>query len=90
LIKANIPLEFQLEWFRKSLFSYISKYVSTSGITIEEEAIFKSQQLDLIYTQSRILYEIIPDTPRSSNDPRQNLEPHADGIIGSKNAKFAG
>jgi hypothetical protein len=61
LIKAYIPLEFLLEWFLKSLFPYISKDVSTSRVTSEEEAIFKSQQLDLIYSQSGMLYEIIPD-----------------------------
>jgi hypothetical protein len=53
----------------------------------EEEAIFKSQQLDLIYAQSGMLYEIIPDAPWLNYDPRQNLGPHVDGIIGSKNAK---
>ena len=33
-----------------------------------------------------MLYDIIPDTPRLNYDPRQNLEPHAVGIIGSKNS----
>jgi hypothetical protein len=87
LIKAYIPPEFLLEWFLKSLLPYISKDVSTSGVTSEEEAIFKSQQLDLIYAQSGMLYKILPDTPRSNYDPRQNLGPHADGIIGSANVK---
>jgi hypothetical protein len=50
LIKAYIPLEFLLEWFLKSLLPYILKDVSTSGVTSEEEAIFKFQQLDLIYS----------------------------------------
>jgi hypothetical protein len=76
-----------LEWFLKSLLSYISKDVSTCGVTSEEEAIFKAQQLDLIYDQSGILYEIIHDAPQSNYDPRQNLGPHVDGIIGSANAK---
>ena len=43
LIKATIPLKFLLEWLLKSLLPYISKDVSTSGITNEEEAILKSQ-----------------------------------------------
>jgi hypothetical protein len=34
-----------------------------------------------------MLYEIIPDAPWSNYDPRQNLGPHVDGIIGSTNAK---
>ena len=36
LIKATILPEFLLEWFLKSLLSYISKEVSTSGVTNEE------------------------------------------------------
>jgi hypothetical protein len=87
LIKVYIPPEFLLEWFLKYLLPYISKDVSTSRVTTEEEAIFKSQQLDLIYAQSGMLYEILPDTPRSNYDPRQRPGPHADGIIGSTNAK---
>ena len=67
-IKATIPPEFLLEWFLKSLFPYISKDVSTSGVTIEEEAILRAQQLDLIYSQSGILYEIIPEAPRPSHE----------------------
>ena len=63
---------------------YISKDVSTSRVTNEEEAILRAQQLDLIYSQFGILYEIIPDAPR----PRHNVEkpnpgPHADGVVGS-------
>ena len=54
------------------------------GVTNEEEAILRAQQLDFIYSQSGILYEIIPYAPR----PTQNVEkpkpgPHADGVVGS-------
>ena len=49
LIKANIPPELILEWFLKSLLPYISKDVSTSAVTIEEEPILKSKHLELIY-----------------------------------------
>jgi hypothetical protein len=87
LIKAYIPPEFLLEWFLKSLHPYILKDVSTSRVTSEEEEILKSQQLDLIYAQYGMLYKILPDAPRSSYDPRQKLEPHADGIVGSTNVK---
>jgi hypothetical protein len=89
LIKTCIPPEFLLEWFLKSLLPYISKYISTSGVTSEEEAIFKAQQLDLIYAQPRMLYEILPNTLRSNYDTRQNLEPHVDGIVGFSNVKSA-
>jgi hypothetical protein len=81
LIKAYTPPEFFLEWFLNSLFPYISKDVSTSGVTSEQEFIFKPQQLDLIYAQYGMLYKII-------HDPRQNHGPRVDGIIGSINAKY--
>jgi hypothetical protein len=64
---------FLLEWFLKSLQPPISKDVATSGVITEEEAIFKTQWLDLIYAQSGMLYHILPDAPRSTYDPRQNL-----------------
>ena len=87
LIKATIPPEFLLEWFRKSLLPYISKDVSTSGVMNEEEAILRAQQLDLIYSQSRILYEIIPKASRPiQNVEKPNPRPHADGVVGSVNS----
>ena len=45
------------------------------------------QELDLIYAQSRILYEIIPNSPRSSFDPKIKPGAHGDGIVGCKSAK---
>ena len=50
LIKAIIPPKILLEWFLKSLFPYISKDVSTSGVMNEEEVILRAQQLYLIYS----------------------------------------
>ena len=86
-MKATIPLEFLLEWFLKSLFPYISKDVSTSGEMNEEDAILRAQQLDLIYSQYRILYEIIPEAPRPSHDAKKPKPgPHADGVVGSVNS----
>ena len=42
----------------------------------EEEAILRAQQLDLIYSQSRILYEIIPEAPRPTMMQRNlSLDP---------------
>ena len=84
LIKATIPPDFLLEWFLKSLLPYIFKDVSASGITNEEEAILKAQQLDLIYSQFGILYEIIPDAPWPTHSvEKPKPVPHADGVVGS-------
>ena len=66
---------------------YIAKDVSTSGVQNEEQAIFREQEFDLIYTQSRQLYEIIPNALHSSFDPKINPEPHADGIVGCTSTK---
>ena len=53
-------------------------------MTNEEEAILRAQQLDLIYSQSGILYEIIPEAPRPSHEPEKpNPGRHADGVVGS-------
>ena len=54
----------------------------SSEVQNEEQAIFRAQELDLIYAQSRILYEIIPNALHSSFDPKINPRPHADGIVG--------
>ena len=89
MIKAFIPPEFLLEWFLKSLLPYIAKDVSTSGVQNEEQAIFRVQELDLIYAQSGLLYEIIPNAPHSSFKPKVKPGPHANGIIGCVSAKPA-
>jgi hypothetical protein len=48
----------------------------------------RAQQLELIYSQSGLLYEVFPDAPRSILDKtRQRSGPHADGIVGSVQTK---
>ena len=38
----------------------------------------------MIYSQSRILYEIIPEAPRPTHDAEKPKPgPHADGVVGS-------
>ena len=43
--------------------------------------------MDLIYAQSGLLYEIIPNAQCSSFDPKVKLGPHADGIVGCTSTK---
>ena len=43
--------------------------------------------LNLIYAQSGLLYEIIPNALHSSFDPKVKPRPHADGIVGCVSAK---
>ena len=50
----------------------------------------RDQQLELIYSQFGLLYEIFPDASRSILDKtKQRSGPHADGIIGSMQGKPA-
>ena len=65
------------------------KDVSTFGVQNEEQVIFRAQELDLIYAQSGLLYEIIPNAPHSSFDPKVKLGPHVNGIVGCASAKPA-
>jgi hypothetical protein len=84
LIKVPVPPDFQLEWFLKSLVLKLSKDVATSGVFSEEEAIMRAQQIEIIYSQYGLLYEVLPDAPRSILDKaRHKFGPHADSIVGS-------
>jgi hypothetical protein len=50
----------------------------------------RAQQFELIYFQSGLLYNILPDAPRSILDKTtQRAGPHADGIVGSAQTKPA-
>jgi hypothetical protein len=40
---------------------YISKDVATSGVFSEEQEIFRVQQLELIYSHSGMLYDMMPN-----------------------------
>ena len=49
--------------------------------------IFRARELDLIYAQSDLLYEIIHNALHSSFDPKVKPGPHADGIVGCASEK---
>ena len=63
------------------------KDFSTSRVQNKEQAIFRAQELDLIYAQYGLLYEIIPNTLRSSFDPKIKPRPHANDIVGCTSTK---
>jgi hypothetical protein len=51
-------------------------------------AIMRAHHLELIYSQSDILYNVFPDAPWSTLDKaKKNSGPHADGIVGSTQIK---
>ena len=54
------------------------------GAVIEEKAISRAQYLDLVYSQSITLYDLIPQAPCPINDPtKPPTEVPIDGVIGS-------
>jgi hypothetical protein len=84
MIKVNILDQLLEDSFTKSLFPPIARVVSMGGAITEEKAISHAQYLDLVYSQSDTLYDMIPHAPFLSNEPsRPTLEPHADGVVGS-------
>ena len=54
------------------------------GTVTEEKAISCAQYLDLVYSQSGTLYDLITHAPRSTTDPsRPATEPPTNGIPSS-------
>ena len=89
MVKSPIPDALLADWFMKSLLPKISCNVAMSGVVIEEDVIRHAQHLDLIYSQSDTLYDIISQAPRPSNDKPQTAPgPHADDVIGYVSATF--
>jgi len=86
LIKATIPDQLLVEWFTKYLLPPISRDVTMCGVIIEEEFIARVEYLDLVYSQSSTLYELIPNAPSTSTDPSKpssTAHAHAYGVISS-------
>ena len=85
LCKIKLDDKIFLDKFLKNLLPPIAKDVTSKRPQIEEEAILKAQQFDLIYAQSGYLYTVIPDTPRLSTSygDAPGASHAADGIIGS-------
>jgi hypothetical protein len=68
----------------------IGKEISMSGVVTEEKAISRAQYLDLIYSQMRTLYDLLPDLPRpnaSSTSTTPAASHAADGVIGTAQAQ---
>ena len=54
------------------------------SVVTEEQAISRAQYLDLVYSQSENLYDLIPQAPHPSIDPaKPPAETPVDGIVGS-------
>ena len=54
------------------------------GVVTKEQAISHAQYLDLVYSQSGTLYDLIPHVPRPTTDPYRLMNKKiADGVLGS-------
>jgi hypothetical protein len=69
LIKETIPDQLLVEWFTKYILPPIAHDVAMGGVITEEESIAHAWYLDLVYSQSSTLYELIPNAPIPSSDP---------------------
>jgi hypothetical protein len=82
----KVPLSDQLlaEWFTKSLIGPIACDVAMGGVVTKDKVISCAQYLDLVYSQTNTLYDLIPDAPRpyTNATPTPPVASHAaDGVI---------
>jgi hypothetical protein len=90
LIKVPLPDQLLAEWFTKSLIGPIYHDFFMGGVIIEEKVISCAQYLDLVYSQTGTLYDLIPDAPRPSTNPTPTppVASHVvDGMIGNFHAE---
>jgi hypothetical protein len=78
------------EWFTKSFVNDIGRDIAMGGVVTEEQAISRAQYLDLVYSQTGTLYDLLPDAPRPSTSPTSTTPATshaADGVIGTFHAQ---
>ena len=82
LIKFHIPNQILTHWFTTSFVNKIAQDIAMGACVMEEQDIAHAQYLDLVYSQSGTLYDILTDAPRpgTTNAPPT---PTVDGVIGS-------
>ena len=84
LCKAKLDNQVLLDLFLKTLTTDISKDVAQQKPTSEEDAISKAQHLELIYTQSGYIYNILPNASRlETYQEFPGTLNSTDGLIGS-------
>jgi hypothetical protein len=78
------------EWFTKSLIGPIARDVSMGSVITKEQAIRRDRYLDLVYSQTGMLYDLIHDAPHPSTNPTPMppVASHAtDGVIDTFHAE---
>jgi hypothetical protein len=64
----------------------IGRDIAMGGVVTEDRAISRAQYLDLIYSQTATLYDLLPDLPHPSTSATSTtpVASHAaDGVIGT-------
>jgi hypothetical protein len=90
LIKLELPDQLLAEWFTKSFVNDIGRDIAMGGVVTEEQAISRAQYLDLVYSQTGTLYDLLPDLPRPSTSATSTTPAAshaADGVIGTFQAQ---
>jgi hypothetical protein len=90
LIKLELPDQLLAEWFTKSFVNDIGRDIAMGGVVTEEQAISHAQYLDLVYSQTGTLYDLLPDLPRPSTSATSTTPAAshaADGVIGTFQAQ---
>jgi hypothetical protein len=89
MIKVIIPDILLTEWFTKLLLPPIARDVAMGGAVTEEETIAQTQYLDLVYSQSGTLYDLLPNVAQANANPsKSSSSSHADGVIGSVKTQY--
>jgi hypothetical protein len=89
-MKLEVPDHLLTEWFTKSFVNEIANDISMGGVVTEEQAISRAQYLDLIYSQTGTLYDLLLDAPRPSTSATSTtpVSCHAaDGVIDTFHAQ---
>jgi hypothetical protein len=90
LIKLELPDQLLAEWFTKSFVNTNSHDIAMGGVVTQEHAISHAQYLDLVYSQTGSLYDLLPDAPCPSTSATSTtlVASHAvDGVIGTFHAQ---
>jgi hypothetical protein len=64
----------------------IGKDIAMGGVVTKEQAISRAQYLDLVYSQTGTLYDLLPDLPcpNTFSTSTTSVASHAaDGVIGT-------
>jgi hypothetical protein len=89
MIKVIIPDILLDKWFTKLLLPPITRDVTMGGVVTKEETIAQAQYLDLVYSQSGTLYDLLPNAARANTDPSKSSSSyHVDGVISSVKTQY--